>query len=87
MRPQVFRSHVYDHVVRALVAEYGRGGVCDDPLGFLMRLSLERDVDLPLQQAQSADLRARGNAGDRAFLPVGADIRAAHRGGARAARR
>ncbi|HEX3005223.1 MAG TPA: hypothetical protein VHO27_13505 [Angustibacter sp.] len=72
VRPQVFRSHVYDHVVRSLVAEYGRGGVCDDPLGFLMRLSLERDVDPALQQAQTADLRERGHAGDRAFLPVGA---------------
>jgi hypothetical protein len=72
VRPYVFRSHVYDHIVRSLVAEYGRGGVCDDPLGFLMRLSLERDVDLPLQQAQAADLRERGRAGDRAFLPVGA---------------
>lgn len=71
VRPYVFRSHVYDHVVRSLVAEYGRGGVCDDPLGFLMRLSLERDVDLPLQQAQTADLRQRGTAGERAYLPVG----------------
>ncbi|MGN6611496.1 MAG: hypothetical protein ACTHLJ_06950 [Angustibacter sp.] len=71
VRPYVFRSHVYDHIVRSLVAEHGRGGVCDDPLGFLMRLSLERDVDLPLQQAQTADLRERGAACERAFLPVG----------------
>lgn len=71
VRPYVFRSHVYDHVVRSLVAEYGRGGVCDDPLGFLMRLSLERDVDRAMQQAQTADLRERGTPGERASLPVG----------------
>lgn len=71
VRPYVFRSHVYDYVVRAFVAEHDRGGVCDDPLGFLMRLSLERDVDLALHRAQAADLRERGSAGGRAYLPVG----------------
>src|SRR5699024_11700037 len=39
---------------------------------FLMRMSVERDNDLALREAQSADHRARRDPGERPWLPVGA---------------
>ncbi|MFI6597068.1 lantibiotic dehydratase [Nonomuraea sp. NPDC050536] len=71
MRPWIFRSHVYDLLVERFVAEYGEGGTCPDPLGFLMRLSPEGDSNGPLDQAVAQDLRARADPGRRAWLPVG----------------
>ncbi|GII62080.1 hypothetical protein Skr01_21650 [Sphaerisporangium krabiense] len=71
MRPAIFRSHVYDLLVDSFVAEFGAGGVCDDPLGFLLRLSIERDANPPLDAAIAADLTRRGDPGERAWLPVG----------------
>ena len=63
VRPQLFRSHVYDMIVDAFVREFGAGGVCRDPLGFLMRLSVERDGDPALFAAQMSDLRCAGDLG------------------------
>lgn len=72
MRPFVFRSHVYDLLVSAFVTRYGRGGRCSDTLGFLMCLAAEQDTNPALLRAQSADLAHRGQATQRAQLPVGA---------------
>jgi hypothetical protein len=71
MRPFVFRSHLYDLLVTEFVAVYGEGGACDDVLGFLMRLSVDRDANAPLQAAVAADMTARADPGERAFLQVG----------------
>ncbi|MGO1561782.1 MAG: hypothetical protein ACTHXO_07375 [Actinomycetaceae bacterium] len=79
-RPRIFRSHVYDLMVEQFVAEFGAGGVCDRPLEFFMRLAVERDQDTRLQTAQMADVRARSEPGDRAWLPVGATSAPAHLG-------
>ncbi|WP_327583814.1 hypothetical protein OHA25_49645 [Nonomuraea sp. NBC_00507] len=71
MRPWVFRSHVYDLLLNRFVAEYGRGGHCRDPLGFLMRIATDGDSHTPLEQAVGMDLRSRAAPGERAWLPVG----------------
>jgi hypothetical protein len=71
LRPRIFRSHLYDVLVDRFVAEFGAGGGCVDPLGFLMRLSVDRDTNPPVQHAQAADLRARAHPGERTGLPVG----------------
>lgn len=71
MRPFLFRSHLYDLLVERFVAEVGVGGSCRDPLGFLMRTSVDRDADPALERAKFADLRARSNPAERAWLPVG----------------
>ncbi|WAX78347.1 lantibiotic dehydratase family protein [Streptomyces sp. KMM 9044] len=71
MRPYIFRSHLYDFLLDGFVAEYGPGGVCRDPLGFLMRLTVDRDANPPLERALYADIASRENPGDRAWLPVG----------------
>ncbi|MFE4368013.1 hypothetical protein ACFRMN_07165 [Streptomyces sp. NPDC056835] len=71
MRPYLFRSHLYDFLLGSFVAEYGTGGVCRDPLGFLMRLSVDRDSNPPLERALYADMASRADPGDRAWLPVG----------------
>ncbi|MEV6978353.1 lantibiotic dehydratase [Kitasatospora sp. NPDC093806] len=71
MRPHLFRSHLYDLLLEAFVAEYGPGGLCRDPLGFLMRLTVDRDANPPLDRALFADLTSRDDPGRRAWLPVG----------------
>ncbi|RCG30548.1 hypothetical protein DQ384_14675 [Sphaerisporangium album] len=71
IRPYVFRSHVYDLLVERFRAEFGPGGACRDPLGFLMRLTVDRDSNPPLDAASAADLAARAAPGERAWLPVG----------------
>ncbi|HET6858724.1 MAG TPA: hypothetical protein VFH94_16745 [Streptomyces sp.] len=71
MRPYLFRSHLYDFLLESFTAEYGAGGVCRDPLGFLMRLSVDRDSNPPLERALFADMASRADPGERAWLPVG----------------
>ncbi|WP_331452441.1 hypothetical protein [Streptomyces sp. SS162] len=71
MRPHLFRSHLYDFLLDSFVAEFGAGGVCRDPLGFLLRLSVDRDANPPLEQALFADMASRLDPGERAWLPVG----------------
>lgn len=71
IRPYIFRSHLYDFLLDGFVAEYGPGGVCRDPLGFLMRLTVDRDANPPLERALYADITSRESPGDRAWLPVG----------------
>jgi hypothetical protein len=71
IRPRLFRSHLYDELVRRFVAEYGRGGVCDDVLGFAMRCGAETDRDPEMERAMGLDLAAREDPGERAWLPVG----------------
>ncbi|MFD9572202.1 hypothetical protein ACFWBI_20395 [Streptomyces sp. NPDC059982] len=71
MRPYLFRSHVYDFLLDSFVAEFGVGGVCRDPLAFLMRLTVDRDANPPLERALFADMASRRTPGDRAWLPVG----------------
>ncbi len=71
MRPHVFRSHVYDFLLERFLAEFGPGGVCRDPLGFLMRLTVDGDANPPLDRAMAADMMSRNDPGERAWLPVG----------------
>ncbi|MEU5399945.1 hypothetical protein ABZ348_11725 [Streptomyces sp. NPDC005963] len=71
VRPHLFRSHLYDFLLESFTAEFGAGGVCRDPLGFLMRLTVDRDSNPPLERALFADMTSRQNPGDRAWLPVG----------------
>uniref|UniRef100_A0AAU3GW80 Lantibiotic dehydratase N-terminal domain-containing protein n=1 Tax=Streptomyces sp. NBC_01401 TaxID=2903854 RepID=A0AAU3GW80_9ACTN len=71
VRPYLFRSHLYDYLLDSFVAEFGAGGVCRDPLGFLMRLAVDRDANPPLERAMFADMASRGDPGQRAWLPVG----------------
>ncbi|MGP3987642.1 hypothetical protein [Streptomyces sp. 3N207] len=71
IRPRLFRSHLYDELVRRFVAVYGRGGSCDDVLGFAMRCGAETDRDPELERAVQLDLAAREDPGERAWLPVG----------------
>ncbi|GAA3389015.1 hypothetical protein [Cryptosporangium minutisporangium] len=71
VRPGIFRSHVYDFLVDRFVAEFGAGGRCTDPLGFLMRLTVERDSNPGLDLAARADHRSRANPEPRSQLPVG----------------
>ncbi|MFE3019695.1 lantibiotic dehydratase [Streptomyces sp. NPDC059256] len=71
VRPYLFRSHLYDFLLEGFTAEFGAGGVCRDPLGFLMRLTVDRDANPPLERALFADMTSRRDPGDRAWLPVG----------------
>ncbi|MZE43535.1 hypothetical protein GTY49_11350 [Streptomyces sp. SID5477] len=71
MRPYLFRSHLYDFLLDSFVTEYGAGGICRDPLGFLMRLTVDRDSNPPFERALFADMASRREPGDRAWLPVG----------------
>ncbi len=71
MRPSIFRSHIYDLLVQRFVTELGPGSTTTDPLGFLMRASVERDTDPVMRQAHRDDLVSRADPGDRAWLPVG----------------
>ncbi|MBT2406297.1 MULTISPECIES: lantibiotic dehydratase family protein [unclassified Streptomyces] len=71
MRPYIFRSHLYDFLLESFTAEFGAGGVCRDPLGFLMRLTIDRDANPPLERALFADMASRRDPADRAWLPVG----------------
>ncbi|QWF82044.1 lantibiotic dehydratase family protein [Amycolatopsis sp. CA-230715] len=72
IRPKLFRSHVYDFLLERFVAEFGAGGCCVDPLGFLMRQMVERDSNPGYDMATAADQRTRtGDPGERAWLPVG----------------
>ncbi|MFE9390311.1 hypothetical protein [Streptomyces sp. NPDC006784] len=71
IRPRLFRSHLYDTLVRRFVAAYGSGGSCDDVLGFAMRCGAESDRDPELERAVQLDLAAREDPGERAWLPVG----------------
>lgn len=71
MRPYLFRSHLYDFLLERFTAEFGAGGVCRDPLGFLMRLTVDRDANPPLERALFADMASRRDPADRAWLPVG----------------
>lgn len=71
MRPRVFRSHLYDLLVDRFVSEYGRGAHSCDVLGFLMRLSVERDNNPLVDRARGADRTSHADPGDRAWLPVG----------------
>ncbi|MFE9383455.1 hypothetical protein ACFYMO_09460 [Streptomyces sp. NPDC007025] len=71
IRPRLFRSHLYDTLVRRFVAAYGSGGSCDDVLGFAMRCGAESDRDPELERAVQLDLAVREDPGERAWLPVG----------------
>ncbi|MFD4532207.1 hypothetical protein ACFWNL_16955 [Kitasatospora sp. NPDC058397] len=71
VRPYLFRSHIYDFLLECFLAEFGSGGVCRDPLGFLMRLTVDRDSNPPLDRAMTADMMSRSEPGGRAWLPVG----------------
>jgi hypothetical protein len=72
IRPHILRSHIYDFLVDSFVAEFGSGGICNDPLAFMMRLMVDRDTNPPFHKAQAADMSMRVHgAPERAFLPVG----------------
>lgn len=71
IRPYVFRTHVYDLLLEEFVAGFGPGGSCSDPLGFLMRLAVDRDVNRPLAAAEAKDRAHWVRPSPRAWLPVG----------------
>lgn len=70
-RPYLFRSHLYDVLVEAMVAQFGPGGRTTDIPGFLMRLAIDGDSMPALDRASAADQEVRGSISDRALLPVG----------------
>ncbi|RCG26020.1 hypothetical protein DTL70_08060 [Streptomyces diacarni] len=71
LRPRLFRSHLYDELVRRFVADHGSGGTCEDVLGFAMRCGTETDRDPGMERAVRLDLAAREDPAERAWLPVG----------------
>ncbi|WP_369204961.1 hypothetical protein [Streptomyces sp. PU-14G] len=71
IRPRLFRSHLYDELVRRFVADHGSGGTCEDVLGFAMRCGAETDRDPGMERAVRLDLAAREDPAERAWLPVG----------------
>ncbi|MGY1435814.1 hypothetical protein [Streptomyces reniochalinae] len=71
LRPRLFRSHLYDELVRRFVADHGSGGTCEDVLGFAMRCGAETDRDPGMERAVRLDLAAREDPAERAWLPVG----------------
>jgi hypothetical protein len=71
IRPNLFRSHIYDFLLERFVAEFGAGGTCADPLAFLMRQMVERDSNPGYDRATKADQRSKLDPGARAWLPVG----------------
>ncbi|WP_406053756.1 hypothetical protein OG462_43590 [Streptomyces sp. NBC_01077] len=72
VRPYVFRSHVYDLIVDRFRDEFGPGGTCRDVLGFLMRLTVDRDSNPQFEAALASDASTRGKeTNHRSRLPVG----------------
>jgi hypothetical protein len=71
IRPNLFRSHIYDFLLDRFVEEFGAGGTCADPLAFLMRQMVERDNNPGYDRATRADQRSKLDPGARAWLPVG----------------
>lgn len=77
--PWVTRSRIYDLMVRRYVARYGRGGVCEDPLAFLMSLAHAPDGDPEMLGAAAWDLAA-GPDPERAAMSGGASASPRHMG-------
>ena len=77
--PWVTRSRIYDLMVRRYVARYGRGGVCEDPLAFLMSLAHAPDGDPEMLGAAARDLAA-GPDPERAAMSGGASASPRHMG-------
>lgn len=77
--PWVTRSRMYDLMVERFVARYGSGGVCTEPLGFLMSLAHAPDGDMEMLRAAGADYAA-GPDPDRAALPGGPSAAPRHLG-------
>lgn len=68
--PWVTRSHIYDLLVERFIARYGRGGICEDPLAFVMTLAHAPDGDTEMMQAAVRDL-AGGPSPERAAMAGG----------------
>ncbi|WP_244924966.1 lantibiotic dehydratase [Actinomyces bowdenii] len=68
--PWVTRSHIYDLMVERFTARYGSGGVCRDPLAFLMALAHAPDGDAGMLRASTWDYTA-GPDPERAAMPGG----------------
>ena len=77
--PWVTRSRIYDLMVRRYVARYGRGGVCEDPLAFLMSLAHAPDGDPEMLGAAARDLAA-GPDPERAAMSGGVSASPRHMG-------
>ena len=77
--PWVTRSHIYDLMVRRFVSQYGRGGVCEDPLFFLMTLAHAPDGDTEMMGAVARDISA-GPDPERAAMPGGVSASPRHMG-------
>ena len=77
--PWVTRSHIYDLMVRRYVARYGRGGVCEDPLAFVMDLAHAPDGDPEMLGAAARDMTA-GPDPERAAMPGGVSASPRHMG-------
>ena len=77
--PWVTRSRIYDLMVRRYVARYGPGGVCEDPLAFLMSLAHAPDGDPEMLGAAARDLAA-GPDPERAAMSGGASASPRHMG-------
>ena len=77
--PWVTRSHIYDLMVHRYVARYGRGGVCEDPLAFVMALAHAPDGDSEMLGAAAQDMSA-GPDPERAAMPGGVSASPRHMG-------
>lgn len=58
MRPQVIRSHLYDHLVEHFVTCHGVGGTCQDVIGYLTSFAGRPDFMQLLLQALEQDKQA-----------------------------
>lgn len=71
LRPQIFRTHLYGHLVEHFVSRHGRGGTCRDVLGFLSSFLDRPDATALLTDSARRDQRRRRLVGDpRAAAPA-----------------
>lgn len=80
VEPAIFRSHLYDVMVRRFVAAYGSGGTCREPLAFFMALAVDNDGDIDAARAFRQDLRATAEQRAQRRAGVGPTAVARHLG-------
>ena len=77
--PWVTRSHLYELLVERFVAVFGSGGICEDPLAFLLTLAHAPDGDAEMLATAAQDFTS-GPSPERAGLPGGASASPRHLG-------
>ncbi|MGW1173538.1 hypothetical protein ACWD4P_07435 [Kitasatospora sp. NPDC002543] len=72
IRPQVFRSHIYDWLRDEFVLRHGSGRRCSDVFQFLWEVAADPEHDRKFTRALLLDRGMVGRPTDRAWLPVSA---------------